>query len=337
MLTPYLTQLQASLDPTLGLHSRVHRLEILRRLNSALWLKREDELGWVGGGTKRRKYASLLPFIQQYGFQELLLIGGPYSNNVLALSQLLVERGLTPRPVLRGSADSVQVVGNHLLLRLLVRSEQYFWVSREDWPQAEQQAFLWAEELRRQGKKVLVIPEGAALPAAMPGLISLWQDIEQNEQDIGQTFDHILIEAGTGITAAILIALNTWLGKKKQIHVLLLAETALDFSQQLRYWHRCLQDWLRTPLPIPDGYSLYPAPLPFGRTNADTFRTIQEMAQTHGIWLDPIYTAPLFQWLPQVIGHQRLGGNILVIHSGGLSSLLGFTEQLEQAILPAEE
>ena len=46
------------------LQTRVHPLHSFKRLNSNVFVKRDDETGFGIGGSKFRKYASLIPFLK---------------------------------------------------------------------------------------------------------------------------------------------------------------------------------------------------------------------------------------------------------------------------------
>ena len=50
-------------------------------------------------------------------------------------------------------------------------------------------------------------------------------------------------------------------------------------------------------------------------------------AQSEGLLTDPIYTTKLFYTAEQLIIDKKVSGNILIIHSGGGTGLLGFAEK----------
>ena len=159
----------ADLDPSLLPATRIHPLPILTESSCRIFLKREDEAGFAIAGGKKRKYASLLPWLQQHHFQEAAIIGGSNSNNVVGLSQLLLERGI--RPVLFVKAGhGGKLAGNRFLTELLVKQEDWKVVDGEEWGKVESLAAEYVAERAGEGTKVAVIPEGANCEAAWPEL-----------------------------------------------------------------------------------------------------------------------------------------------------------------------
>lgn len=78
------------------LQSRIHRLRWFGR--SDIWVKRDDELGFGVSGTKLRKHASLIPALKKRGIEEVVVIGGAHSNNVLSAAQTLTENNIRMTP-----------------------------------------------------------------------------------------------------------------------------------------------------------------------------------------------------------------------------------------------
>ena len=76
-------------DESLLFHSRVHALSDNEYPDT--WIKREDESSFGISGSKKRKYASLIPFLKKNKFDCVGVIGGSNSNNVIGLVQLLIE------------------------------------------------------------------------------------------------------------------------------------------------------------------------------------------------------------------------------------------------------
>src|SRR5437016_4466946 len=118
------------LHPEYSLHSRVHPLRSYSFDEAKVFVKRDDELGFGISGSKMRKYSSLIPFLIAHKFQEVVLIGGAYSNNVLGLVQLLIENGIKATLFLREDVGD-DLKGNRLLLSLLVDEQTIHWISRK--------------------------------------------------------------------------------------------------------------------------------------------------------------------------------------------------------------
>jgi 1-aminocyclopropane-1-carboxylate deaminase/D-cysteine desulfhydrase-like pyridoxal-dependent ACC family enzyme len=324
-------KIQARLHPDFYLHSRLTRTSLLHRLNVELYIKREDEIGGLGGGTKFRKYASLLPWLKANQFTCALLIGGAYSNHLSALVPLLIEAQIEPIVFVRGEA-SLKLKGNFLLLRTFLPSQNIHFIPRANWRQAQGIAEQTRQAQNRMGKKTIIIPEGAAMPPAFWGSCSLFLDILQNEQYYQKDFNHIFIDSGTGFTASALALCNHYFQTGKQIHIQLTAGAPESFSENLAFGRQIFANDLGSELTLPDNFTLYPPLLRFGKINSAMARELIRIARKEGILTDPIYTLKLFLSVQQIIERRRLSGNILAIHTGGLASVWGYDSWLAFAL-----
>lgn len=313
------------------LHSRVHALKTFNTTQANCYVKREDELGFGISGSKIRKYASLIPYLIKNNYQAAIAIGGAHSNHVAGITQLLIENNIKPILFLLGEATT-KYQGNALLTHLLVPLEQIHWVARSKWPQIELMA---AEYANQQPYPVKVITAGASMLEALPGLLSLPLDILQNEQQLQLEFQHVFIDAGTGLTAIAVILVFAWLNKKILVHVVLLSDKEDIFIKKLQQFQLLFEQIIHDKVDweiLCKQFKLY---LPtqaasFGSVNTTVFKTIKTIARQEGFFTDPIYSAKLFFEARQIIANNIITGNTLIIHSGGGLTLMGFTEQLSK-------
>jgi len=303
--------------------SRVHRLNTFDLSGVTTYVKREDELGFGISGTKVRKYLSLLPSLCSQKPQEVILIGGPFSNHILGMVQLLRENAIEPILFLRGEPPSA-LRGNFLFTSWMSNPENIHWIKREENIEVAAETYLMKR--RAEGAKILLVPEGGSSPEALPGLLTLACDIIRNEKGLSLAFDHIFIDAGTGMAASVLILVLSWLQKCTQVHVLLLAGNQEEFRQRLEMDKLLLEAFLKQSLPSPTSYNLYlPQNAPsFGSVNAQVKANIRFIAEAEGILTDPIYSAKLFDEGKKILASSRIQGNVLFIHSGGALTLSGF-------------
>lgn len=305
--------------------SRVHALRSLPRC----FVKRDDELGFGISGSKFRKFRTLIPYLVAQGLEIAVVVGGAYSNNVMGIVQLLVEKGIKPVLFLRGE-PTTELQGNFLLIRLMVGCDAIQWVSRQDWSHVDKLAECYAESQRNLGKKSIVIPEGSVLPDALPGLLTLPLDIVRNEEEQGIYFDNVFIDAGTGMTAAAVISAFAWMEIRSKVHVILLADDENVFKEKLRSFHSAFEKLLRQEVVFPDNFVLHrPIAAPsFGSVNSEILKMIRSLAQNEGFFVDPIYTAKLFLTGQKIMERYPMNGNSLIVHSGGGLGLNGYQKQL---------
>ncbi len=302
-------------------HSRIHPLKALPNC----YIKRDDELGCVISGCKVRKFRSLVRAIKKKNHQKVGLIGSQYSNHVLGLTSLLLENGIEPTLFLLESLKK-PLVGNAFFIELLVAKTNIHLIKRSDWHAVEQLAYEWQAK-----NNAFIVPEGGVVDDAIPGLITLALDILQNEKDNKITFNEILIDSGTGLTAAVLIACYALLEKKAVIHVCLTAPVI--FTERLRQVCRFLERLTGKKITHIPEYILHEPPTArsFGSVNATIIQTITSTARREGLFLDPIYSSKLYILLQKLISEKRLLGPTLFIHSGGVLSLSGFQDELYTA------
>ena len=297
------------------------RIQPLRSFPRGFFVKREDELSFGISGSKFRKYRTLLPYLVQNGYQEIVVIGGGFSNHILSITQLLIENGLTPILFLKGPKPS-HTIGNFLFLNTLLPSSSIHWITRNEWPQVREIAADFAKTKSRS----FVIPEGATLFPSFVGTLTLPLDIIRNEIESGITFDNIWMDVGTGYSASGLLLGLSALKRNISCHLLHLAETEVAFLKQLTELHGECEKWLQEKIIFPTFTSYFPAISPsFGSTNKTVFDFIIKIAREEGFFLDPIYSAKLFYEINKL---DSLEGNTLVIHSGGALTLSGFQKQL---------
>lgn len=221
----------------------------------------------------------------------------------------------------------MQRQGNLLLASLLVPESQWHWISRTDWPQVET---LASDYVRNNPAKTLFIPEGACMVEALPGSLTLALDLLQNEEE--QPFHHIFMDAGTGLTAIATILAFAWLKKRTLLHVLLLADTEEQFLVRLERFRKSFEQFIEEPVDPADLQFQLHLPTQaraFGSVNKAVIDHVKFLAREEGFFTDPIYSAKLFWESHKIMKEQSLTGNILVIHSGGALTLMGFQDQLK--------
>lgn len=315
-------------------HSRVHLLKTFSTPNSQCYVKREDELSFSISGSKLRKYLSLIPRLLQLNITEAVVVGSAYSNHVLSLIQLLIENHIKPVAFLLGNAN-YEKIGNLLLTNLFIAKENIHWVSRDDWPNISNLVQAYCQ---KSAAGTFFVPEGALMPEALPGALTLALDILCNEQTMKISFSQIFIDAGSGLMAIATILMFTYLDRPILINVLLLADDATAFVTKLNEYKHHFEDLLKITLnweKMLTKFKLYtPQQLrALGSTNQALFRYIHQLAQQEGILTDPIYSAKLFRETHRIMQQEPFTGNTLIVHSGGGLTLMGFQTQLRKYCL----
>lgn len=311
--------------------SRIHPL---RSFPGRCFVKREDELGFGISGSKIRKYRTLIPDLLGRGVTVALIVGGPHSNNVLGLAQLLIEAGIRPVVFMRGSPQT-ELKGNHLFIRFLIPPSDIHWVPKERWPEVLQLAEQKAEEFKGGGACVAIIPEGASLCSAVPGATTLALDLVRNMNDAGVNFKRVFIDSGTGMTAAVTLLALSWMELDLPATISMIAGDRDSFDRSLRQCRDWFQEWLKMEVPLPGNYALiYPdSSKPFGSVSAALLDRSINISRSEGMLADLVYTTKHFEAARKAMRTCVGDEESVVVHSGGGLSLSGFQEMFAKRIV----
>ncbi|MET0081409.1 MAG: pyridoxal-phosphate dependent enzyme [Sedimenticola sp.] len=325
--------IDGTLDPQLNRFSRIHPLQgyLPQGEKHRVYIKREDELSAGVVGTKLRKYLSILPYVEQNGYDKVILIGSAHSNNVMGLAQLLKERGIGVEAFVK-SPGNVEARGNLLLLRMLMPSDDIHFIEAGDWPGVESIAREYAAALEERGETVFVVPEGGDCEAALPGILTLAEDILFWEQENRRRFAEIWIDSGTGISAiGLLIGLHLLDVEPRTINITLIAGDEAGFMARYNRYRQWTGQLLPYPLPeLSLKLHFYrPATAPsFGSVNKTLLKATREIARETGILMDPVYSAKHLYTVKRAMEERLPEADQLVIYGGGPLGLCGFQEGL---------
>jgi len=112
MVSSFPQNIQNFISEDFELHSRVHPVN--ENIGDGhFYIKRDDELSSGITGSKYRKFAGLIPFLIKNDFDEVVLIGGAQSNNVVGALQLLNENQIRSKLFLLESNEN-ELKGNLL-------------------------------------------------------------------------------------------------------------------------------------------------------------------------------------------------------------------------------
>lgn len=298
------------------LHSRIHPL---RGFGKDVFIKRDDELSFGISGTKLRKLASLVDYWKQSGVEFIEAIGGSHSNHLVATAQAANEHGIDLRLHLLESHGSCIANGNEAFLRLLTEGSSINWIKRADWTN-QQAEFFHKSSIPYIKGQPYYMNEGGVNKEALLGAMTLGRDIINCKKRV---YDHIVMDAGTGFSAAAICLYLGSMGYGGTVHVVCMAAN-LNFEDvlvQVCHWAEQLG------LIFKDiaHYKTYPSATAksFGAVNRSVFDEVKRMALENGVIADPIYSAKLFLTARTLLP-QLSGGNVLLVHSGGALSLTGF-------------
>ncbi len=307
--------------PDLLYHSRIHKVHSFSTPQRKVQVLREDESGFGISGAKKRKYASLLPWLKANGYSKVFLIGGSRSNHIVGLLQLLREERTESRLYLKKEHKRV-LSGNRLLLYLLADENHIRWVEAKDWERIEEMA-----EREARGESAYLISEGGSVAPSFSGAATLGLEVLEKSSD----YDYIWIDSGTALMAGALIEVLQVFTPASRVQVVQMAGEDSYFEAQLKRFHPWMENLAGQNLPFPSNYSLHRPPIgrSFGSVGRSLLEFIRDFAREEGIITDPIYSGKLFFTIKNAFQTEDWPGRHLVIHSGGGMGLMGFGHSFE--------
>lgn len=306
--------------------TKIERLEKLSTmLKEHIFIKRDDQTGTEISGNKIRKLEYSINEAINNDCDTLITCGGIQSNHARATAAAGIKLGLKSILVLK-SDDKPEVEGNYLLDRIMGADVRI--ISSEDYKNRRQEIMKEiVEELKEKGRKGYIIPEGASNGIGTFGYVNCFNEILEQEKELGITFDTIVATVGSGGTFAGLYLGNKITGSNKKIVGINITDTAEIFKDRV-----CsILEEAKTYIPhkdfeitkedmciidgyVGDGYAI---------SRAEELEFICDFAEAEGIILDPVYTGKAMRGLYSELKKGTLSdsNNILFIHTGGLFGL----------------
>ncbi len=314
--------------------SRMPNLEGLFEGVSA-YVKRDDCTELAFGGNKVRQLEFYFGEALEYGADTVLITGAVQSNFVrlaaAAANKLgmhchiqLEERVAKQDPLYRNS-------GNVLLDRLL-GATMHSYPEGEDEEGADARLREIAEDLEAGGKRAYVIPLGPGhKPIGALGYVVAAREILAQADDLGLTFDEVVVPSGSGNThAGTLFGLRA-LGCGARVSGVCVRREAQ--AQRPRIIKRCAEiaELLELdPVVSDDDVVLtdeFLAP-GYGQLNDATREAIDLSARAEGLILDPVYSGKAMAGFVDRARRADGSRTLLFLHTGGTPSIFAYGDAL---------
>ncbi len=292
----------------------VQRLEnISKRLNTNVYIKRDDLSGVGLGGNKVRKLEFLLADARAKGAQIVFTTGGAQSNHAMLTAAAAGKLGMKPILVLK-KRGVTERKGNQLLEYLM--GTEVIFVDTDDY------ADIY-DEMDRIGSRLGVpyykIPCGGSNALGTLGYVDCAREIGGQ----GVHFDHLVCAEGSGGTmAGLALGAKLFLPGTK-VHGMMVDTD--PFDQITPRLMREAAALLEADIEITaDDYHLADQCGPgYAIPSAEGNEALSIMAKEEGIFLDPVYTGKAFAGLLKMAkeGAFRAADNVLFLHSGGAGGI----------------
>lgn len=320
------------IDASFVLNSRVTKSRALSSEICDVYIKRDDELSAMISGSKMRKYAALIPYLKKNNISKCTLLGSSFSNNLVGLSQLLIENSIKPYVFTLESKNN-KLCGNQLLLKMLIEPDQRFEIPRNLW----HNRLEFVKNNFSRLSDSYVIDEGAEHVMSVIGSMTLGFDIDDNQKKLNMTFDQIFLDCGSGLSSiGFLISLN-FLKIKPKVHIVSMALSKENFEKKYKFYlDKVGEKFNKDLFPYPFTFSRPQKHRSFGSVSRRLLDSLIKIVRSDGIFFDPIYSLKLYLEVKNFLEQSKPCPTILLIHSGGSSSILGFQESLSKIIKQEE-
>ncbi len=267
-------------------------------------IKRFDEMHATINGNKWFKLMFNLDEMNRRGAKQLVTFGGAYSNHIYATASVAKELGIHSVGIIRG--EEPKNYSPTLMFAKECGMELCF-ISRADYEERNSEEMkVWVHE---KWESAFLVPEGGANYLGLNGTMQM-----VNEEDYD--FNHWLVAAGTGTTAAGLLV-------KSKPHQKVWIYSALKGEHYMRneirnkliyFFHdETVADEVleRAIVFSEDTFGGY------GKYNDALVHFIQEINRKHQLPLDVVYTGKLmYSFLEE--NKKPNEGSVLMFHTGGL-------------------
>ena len=296
--------------------------------SNQLYIKRDDLTEPTLGGNKVRKLELFLQEAKEQNADYIVTYGAPQSNHCRLTVATANKLGFKTLLILAKNND-INYNGNFLIYDLY--DTEIVWTDTDKVPETIDHTL---NSLKEKGFRPYLIQGGGHGDLGTHAYRLAYDEIIQQEQDLGLHFSHIFHASGTGTTQAGLVAgkllnqqdtevIGISVARNRKRGSEVIEESILSYLSQYQKEAFYNKDVLRfIDDYVGDGYAdIYP----------DITKTIKMVVKQSNILLDPVYTGKAFYGMMQYINtHQIKEQNILFIHTGGIPLLFNYANTFQK-------
>jgi D-cysteine desulfhydrase family pyridoxal phosphate-dependent enzyme len=297
-----------------------------------LFVKRDDMTDLAFGGNKARKLEFLFADAKNKGADVIISTGAVQSNCACMVAAAARRLGMKPVLVLVGKEPDLY--DGNLFLDKLLSAEIHFVDGYG--PHVENLMHSLADEFTAKGHKPYIIPVGASTPLTVPGYALAMEELVNQFNEIGEKIDYAVCACGTGGTQAGLIFGAKLLDAEAKILGTSVFASKADASETIARLVNGSAGLLDVDLSVaPEEVVVFDDYIKegYGVLNNEVTEAIKLVAETEGIFLDPVYTGKAMVMLIDLIkkGYFKEGDNVVFFHTGGLPALFLYRNELGNA------
>ena len=294
-------------------------------MDNCLWIKREDFIPFSFGGNKARKAILFFEEIDKGDYDCVVTYGSGSSNHCRIIANQCCRRGMECHII--SPEEASEPTFNSRMMELFGAQITVVPVTQvHDTIEAK------LASLKSEGKKPYFIEGGGHGNIGTEAFVQCYNEIREQETELGTHFDYIFFASGTGTTHAGLVCGQLLAGDDRTIigisiarknprgrNVVLdsvrayLGERVAAADAQASVDGLISEDAIQKATIFVDDFTSG-----YGKDNQRVLDTIEMVLKTYGIPLDSTYTGKAFMGMTEYLAeHQITGMNLLFIHTGG--------------------
>lgn len=320
--------------------SPIHRLDRLSEHlggDVEIWAKREDvNSGLAFGGNKTRKLEYLAAEALATGCDTLVSIGGVQSNHTRQVAAVAAKLGLRCVLVQEHWVDwdepHYETTGNILLSRLMGADVRLDAAGFDIGVRASWEAAI--ADVRDRGGRPYPIPAGASdHPLGGLGFVGWAFELEDQEAELGFTFDHVVVCSVTGSTQAGMVAGLAHANRSRDVLGIDASATVEKTREQILRVARATAERVELGRELDDDEVVLLDRWHdgvYGVASAHTIASMKWVAGLEGMITDPVYEGKSMTALIDLVREGRFerGSRVLYAHLGGQPALNAYTTAL---------
>ena len=293
--------------------------------DNCLWIKREDLIPFSFGGNKARKAILFFEEIDKGDYDCVVTYGSGSSNHCRIIANQCCRRGMECHII--SPEEASEPTFNSRMMELFGAKITVVPVT-----QVHDTIEQKIASLKSEGKKPYFIEGGGHGNIGTEAFVQCYNEIKEQETELGTHFDYIFFASGTGTTHAGLVCGQLLAGDDRTIigisiarknprgrNVVLdsvrayLGERVAAADAQASVDGLISEDAIQKATIFVDDFTSG-----YGKDDQRVLDTIEMVLKTYGIPLDSTYTGKAFMGMTEYLAeHQITGKNVLFIHTGG--------------------
>jgi len=303
-----------------------------------IYIKREDLSGLAMGGNKCRKLEFIMGFAKEQGYDAVVSTASSQSNFCLQIAAAARKLGMKPGFVLLKGVHT-ETQGNLLLQNILdseVEILEFSDMTQLGGPLVTEKMEAAAERLRSKDYKPLIIkhnlPEITAIVGTV-GWVNAADELIQQLKGSNLKANYVILANGGGGTQAGLALESKYLKADYKVVGVSVFNKNEQAEPATIAQANATAEYLGLNVLIDrDDVAVYDEYIGegYGIPTKECVDAIRLVAQTEGIFLDPVYTGKAMAGLIDLVkkGRFKPSDSVVFIHTGGVPALFAYREEI---------